>query len=117
MKKRISNSFVRKIKNKMEEQNIGIRELARRLVVSHPTVSSFVSRSYQPSFDTCMVLAQWLGQSKIFTLQEAGLLPPGLLDTETRNDWIELLDALSERDIVILKRTAESMMKFGIERR
>ena len=103
--------FVEKIKNKMEEQNIGIRKLARKLDVSHPTVSGFVTYGYRPSFDTCLALAKWLNQSQVFTLREAGLLSPGPSDEITFADWKELLSDLSERDQAILKNTALNMIE------
>ncbi len=115
MKKKCPDSFVQKIKSRMKEQKIGIRELARRLGVSHPTVSSFVSHGHQPSFDTCLAIAKWLKQSQVFTLQEVGLLSLGLSDEITFADWKELLSNLSERDRAVLKKTAESMVEFEEE--
>jgi len=103
--------FIRQIKIKMEEQDIGIRELARKLGVSHPTVSGFVTYGYRPSFDTCTALAKWLEQSQETTLREAGLLPPGPPDRVTFNDWKEMLSDLSERDRAILKKTALNMIE------
>ena len=68
--------FVVKVKAKMAEQNLGIRDLARKLGVSHPTVTELVTYGKKPSFDTCVAISKWLGQSPVSILQEAGLLPP-----------------------------------------
>ncbi len=70
--------FVLKIKAKMAEQNLGIRDLARKLSVSHPTVTELVTYGKKPSFDTCVALSKWLGQKPGFILEEAGLLPANL---------------------------------------
>lgn len=72
--------FIRKIKTRMNEQNLGVSELARRIGVSHPTVIDLVTYGKKPSFNTCIALSTWLNQSPVLTLQEAGLLPPETID-------------------------------------
>ena len=47
-------AFVEKVKAKMNAENISVRELARILGVSHPTVTELVTHGNRPSFDTCI---------------------------------------------------------------
>ena len=103
--------FILFLKDKMKEQNLGIRELARVLGVSHPTVSRVVTYGHQPSFDTCLAIAEWLKQSQIFVLREAGLLPPGSPNKVSMEDWEYIFSKLSKRDQEILKKTALSMIE------
>lgn len=101
--------FVEKIKAKMAEQNLGVRDLARKLGVSHPTVTELVTYGKKPSLDTCLAIARWLGQSEVVILRESGLISPGQEDEAKFEDWKYLLEGLSERDINILRDLAEKM--------
>ena len=66
--------FVARVKTKMAEENLGINDLARRIGVSHPTITEIVTYGNQPSFNTCVALAPWLGESVEMTARSAGLL-------------------------------------------
>ena len=79
-------AFVQKIKHRMNDENIGVTELARKLKVSHPTVVELVTYGKKPSFDTCMALAKWFNESPVSVLREAGLLPA---DTSDDDPWVE----------------------------
>lgn len=105
--------FVKKIKHRMETENLGIRQLARKIGVSHPTVTELVTYGKKPSFDTCLALAEWLNQSPVSVLREAGLLPPGPGDEIVFEDWKFLLDQLTSAEAEELREIAQ--MK--IERR
>jgi len=106
-------AFVKKIKGRMDQENIGIRELARKLHLSHPTITELVTYGKKPSFDTCIALSDWLGQSPILTLREAGLLPEGTSDTVRFEDWEFLLNQLPPEEQEELRQIAE----LKIERR
>lgn len=67
--------FVEKIKQRMKDHNLGVRELATILGVSHPTVTELVTHENRPSVDTTLALAKWLKQSDVRTLREAGIIP------------------------------------------
>jgi transcriptional regulator with XRE-family HTH domain len=92
--------FVKKVKAKMEAENLGVRDLAKILGVSHPTVTELVTHGNRPSLDTCVALAKWLKQSDVSVLREAGLLPPGPSDDINFEDWKHLLSQMTpeERD-------------------
>jgi transcriptional regulator with XRE-family HTH domain len=83
--KQIRAEFLQMIKARMKEENLGIRELARRIGVSHPTITDIVTYGNMPSFDTCNKLSKWLNISEEAGLRKSGLLP---LKPET-DEWVE----------------------------
>jgi transcriptional regulator with XRE-family HTH domain len=83
--------FVEKVKARMNEENIGVRDLAKILGVSPPTVTELVTHGNRPSVDTCIALAKWLKQSDVTILREAGVLPPDLSNGINLEDWKHLL--------------------------
>ena len=83
--KQIRAEFLQMIKARMKEENLGIRELARRIGVSHPTITDIVTYGNMPSFDTYNKLSKWLNIS-----EEAGLRKSGLLPLKPESDeWVE----------------------------
>ena len=83
--KQVRAEFLQMIKAHMKEENLGIRELARRIGVSHPTITDIVTYGNMPSFDTCNKLSKWLNIS-----EEAGLRKSGLLPLKPESDeWVE----------------------------
>ena len=103
--------FIEKIKAKMSAENISVRELARILGVSHPTVTELVTYGHRPSFDTCIALAKWLKQTDVSTLREGGLLPPDPKTEIKFDDWKELLKHLSDEDQAEIRIIAEGIIK------
>jgi transcriptional regulator with XRE-family HTH domain len=83
--KQVRAEFLQMIKARMKEENLGIRELARRIGVSHPTITDIVTYGNMPSFDTCNKLSKWLNISEEAGLRKSGLLP---LKPET-DEWVE----------------------------
>jgi transcriptional regulator with XRE-family HTH domain len=63
------------LKLKMESQNWGVRELARRAGVSHPRISD-VLNGKEPSLDTAIVLGKLFKESPESILRTAGVLAP-----------------------------------------
>ena len=109
--KQVPVEFIEKIKAKMSAENISVRELARILGVSHPTVTELVTYGHRPSFDTCIALAKWLKQTDISTLRDAGLLPPDPKTEIKFDDWKELLKHLSDEDQAEIRIIAEGIIK------
>ncbi len=95
----------------MEIDNLGITDLARIIGVSHPTVTELVTYGKRPSFDTCIALASWLGQSPILTLREAGLFPPGHDDEIKWEDWKYLISQLTPQEEANMKQMASIMIE------
>ncbi|MBI5951862.1 MAG: helix-turn-helix transcriptional regulator [Chloroflexi bacterium] len=91
--------FLEKVKARMDEENLGVTQLARVLGVSHPTVTDFVTYGYKPSVDTCIALAKWLNQSDVTTLREAGVLPPGPANKIDMDNWETLLSRAAPDDL------------------
>ena len=83
--KQVRTEFLQLIKVRMNEENLGIRELARRIGVSHPTITDIVTYGNMPSFDTCNKLSKWLNISEEAGLRKSGLLP---LKPDT-DEWVE----------------------------
>lgn len=90
--------FVEKVKAKMETDNLGVRDLAKILGISHPTVTELVTHGNRPSVDTCLALAKWLKQSDVSTLREAGILPPDPSDEINFEDWKNLLQQMTKEE-------------------
>lgn len=105
--------FVERIKAKMDVENLGVTQLARKLGVSHPTMTELITYGNKPSFDTCMALSEWLGISPVSTLRVAGLLPQEGGEKITREDWEYMLQQLTpeEQDEIY------SIMELKIKRR
>ena len=83
--KQVRSDFLQMIKAHMKEENLGIRELARIIGVSHPTITDIVTYGNMPSFDTCNKLSKWLNISEETGLRKSGLLP---LKPDT-DEWVE----------------------------
>ena len=83
--KQVRSEFLQLIKARMKEENLGIRELARRIGVSHPTITDIVTYGNMPSFETCNKLSKWLNISEETGLRKSGLLP---LKPES-DEWVE----------------------------
>jgi transcriptional regulator with XRE-family HTH domain len=100
--------FIQKIKARMGDENLGVTELARKIGVSHPTIVELITYGKKPSFDTTVALAQWLQQSPVSVLREAGLLPAEGPENDVKfEDWKYLLDQLSPEDQEELRQIAE----------
>lgn len=86
--KKARAEFVKAIKDKMDTENIGVRELARIVKVSHPTITEVVTYGNMPSFDTCIALSAWLNIP-----EEVGLRMSGLLkQKQTHDEWVETMN-------------------------
>jgi transcriptional regulator with XRE-family HTH domain len=83
--KQVRAEFLQLMKNRMKEENLGIRELARRIGVSHPTITDIITYGNMPSFDTCNKLSKWLNIPEEAGLRKAGLLPP----EPNSDEWVE----------------------------
>jgi len=89
-------TFVKWFKDQMAAHNWGVREAARAIGVSHPTISEILA-GRQPSFETCVRAAQAFGVAPLVVLVQAGLLPENAEDA-TFEDMKFVLSQLSARD-------------------
>ena len=84
----------------MDEDNLGVRELARRLHVSHPTVSDILSGG-QASLKTCKAIAEYkrVPLSMVLKLAKLDSEP---LDNESSKEIllvVNMLDEDSKQDV------------------
>jgi len=68
------NQLVEWLKANMEKNNWGIREVARRAGVSHPTISDLLNGK-EPSLNTSVALAKLFNTTPEFILTLAGIFP------------------------------------------
>lgn len=80
------------VTDEIARRNLSIRDFARLVGVSHPTISAILSGD-TPSYDVCGKLAPVLRTSLDATLRAAGLLPPSSTDplTEEAEHLLSLL--------------------------
>jgi len=90
-KKAAPQKFIDWLTGQMEAHNLGIRETAKRIGVSHPTISEIVTYHNMPSFETCIALAKAFGVSPLYVLQMADLLPVSAAYDKLSEDELELL--------------------------
>jgi len=89
-------SFASWFKAQLDARPWGLRETARALGVSHPTLSEVLA-GRQPSFETCVRAARAFGLAPVTVLVKAGLLPENP-DEATFDDLKFVLSQLSARD-------------------
>lgn len=94
--KEAPQEFISWLRNQIDVRNWGVREAARGLGLSHPTISDALLGK-QPSFDTCLAVAKAFDVSPIYVLTLAGLLP-AQGDPAKFEDWKLVLEQLSEHD-------------------
>jgi transcriptional regulator with XRE-family HTH domain len=99
------------IKSEMERRGLSIREFAKIVGVSHPTISD-VLNGEKPSFDTCEKLAPILNLSLETVLRAAGLLPPVDKDTEYQEQFFHYLSQLSPQE----RQEILELLRFKAER-
>lgn len=97
----------------MSAENLGVTQLARKIGVSHPTITELVTYGNKPSFDTCVALSGWLGQSTILTIKEAGLLPSSLDEEIRLEDWKHLISQSTPDE----EEETKQILTMKIERR
>lgn len=68
--------FITWLKREMKSKNLGIRETARLVGVSHPIISNIVNFSQKPSLRVAKLMAVAFNESEETILRLAGLLDP-----------------------------------------
>jgi len=99
------------VKLEMEKKGLSIREFAKLVGVSHPTISDILNGE-EPSFDVCRKLAQILNLPLEGVLRAAGLLPPVSEDTEYQEEVLYLLSQLPPDE----QRRYLELLRFEVER-
>jgi len=78
----------------MDEDNLGVREIARRLGVSHPTVSDILAGG-QASLKTCKAIAKYK-RVPLTTVLKIARLDNEPLDNEGSKEIIHVINMLSQ---------------------
>lgn len=107
--------FVHWLEDRLNEKNWGIREAARHIGVSHPTISDILTVGKTPSFDTCIAIARTFKAHPVYVLKLAGLLPKDSTDLEDKEtgEMLMLFSQLSEDQ----QEQLIAMAKFFVDRR
>lgn len=87
------DKLVKLIQNEITARNLSIRDFARLVGVSHPTITAVLSGG-TPSFELCQKIAPVIKQPLVHVLQLAGLLPPPPPSTEETQEILYLLSIL-----------------------
>ena len=105
------DEFVSWLKQEFEKRNWAIRAAARRIGVSHPTISDIVTLQKQPSYETCLAIANAFNKPPEWVLRMAGLLPkmePLNFDFE---EWRYVLANISDTDRAELMEIARGKLE------
>jgi len=100
------------VKSEMEKRGLSIREFAKFVGVSHPTISEILNGE-EPSYDVCRKLAPVLHLPLERVLRAAGLLPPVDADTEYQEEFFYLLSQLSPQE----QQEILELLRFKSERK
>lgn len=83
--------------DEISKRNISIRDFAKMVGVSHPTISAILNGE-TPSYEVCLKLAPVLRQSIEMTLRAAGLLPADRDANPAEQELIHLYRLLPESE-------------------
>jgi transcriptional regulator with XRE-family HTH domain len=100
------------VKLEMEKRGLSIREFAKLVGVSHPTISDILNGE-EPSYDVCKKLAPILNLPLEKVLRAAGLLPPVPPDTEYQEEFLYLLAQLPPEE----RQEILDLLRFKAERK
>jgi len=103
--------FVSWLKQEFEKRNWAIRAAARRIGVSHPTISDIVTLQKQPSYETCMAIAKAFNKSPVWILRLAGLLPKIEPLNFDFDEWRHVLANISDTDRAELMEIARGKLE------
>jgi len=105
--------FVKLLRDVMEKNGWGVREVARRAELSHTLISNIVNLGEQPSFDTCVALAPVLDVSPVTLIYMAGLLPRPPEWTPDMEETRSILSRLSDSDRQAMMAFAKEKLRQG----
>jgi hypothetical protein len=91
--------FRKWLSSKLDEKGLSIREVERRSQgkVSDATIVRILSGKQKPTCDTCIGIADGLGEPRWIVLEIAGILesPPSIELTADEVEWLRVLQSLS----------------------
>ena len=86
------------LSERMKDKGWGIREAARNIGVSHPTISSIVTYGEQPSFETCKALSKAFDIPIEDIMRMAGLLPKSITFNPRTSEMVDLFNGLPDEE-------------------
>ena len=86
-------------------------DLARHAGKSRSIINKIENGTTTANPDTIVAIARAFKIPLTMAFRKAGLLPPELPNAAELNDWKEILASLSERDRIVLKKTAAIMLE------
>jgi transcriptional regulator with XRE-family HTH domain len=90
--------FIDWLNIEIKKRNLGIRETASKVGVSHPTNSDIVTNGKKPSLDTVLKLAKAFEKSPVFLARLAGLIPPEPEYIPLLDEWNSVFYELTPED-------------------
>lgn len=105
--KEAPEKFIVFLKDLLKSNNLGIREAARLIGVSHPTISDIITYGKRPSINTCIAIAKAFDIPEMKVIRLAYDLQPGPDDDTRFDDWREILKKLPENKWEQLWKIAE----------
>jgi transcriptional regulator with XRE-family HTH domain len=94
----MDTKFTTWLTEKLNENRISMRELARKSGISHSTISQVVNGAQPPTYEFCIAIAKGLGLPPDEVLALAGKLPKQPELTPELQEWIYLFEQLTEDD-------------------
>jgi transcriptional regulator with XRE-family HTH domain len=108
----MTTRFTTWLVEQMEEQELSMRETARRGGISHTWIANVVSERAEPTADFCLGIARALGKPPTLVLRVAGLIPPAPdAEDPVLSEAMQLFDQLPEQDqdrVLIFMRALEA---------
>ncbi len=83
---------------KLNENRMSMRELARKSGISHSTISQVVNGAQTPTYEFCIAIAKGLGLAQDEVLTLAGKLPKPPEWTPDLQEWTYLFEQLTDED-------------------
>jgi len=99
------------VQKERHERDWSQADLARYSGKSRSIINKIENGTTTANPDTIVAIARAFKIPLTMAFRKAGLLPPELPNAAEFNDWKEILASLSERDRIVLKRTAGIMIE------
>jgi transcriptional regulator with XRE-family HTH domain len=110
------------LSSKLDEKGLSIREVERRSQgkISKTSIIRILAGKQAPTCDTCIGIADGLGEPRWLVLERAGILeiPPPINLTAEEAEWLRVLHSLSAEsqadllDYAKMKKVMESRIEY-----
>jgi transcriptional regulator with XRE-family HTH domain len=114
------------LSSKLDEKGLSIRQVAHRSKgkISNTSINRILAGKQVPTCDTCIGIADGLGEPRWLVLEIAGILeiPPPIKLTAAEVEWLRVLHSLSaesQADLIKyakMKKVMESRIEYRIKK-